>query len=64
MVTEFNKYGFAGIKEGNKWGIIREDGTIIVEPKYEISSNVEPEFIGQYYKINYGGEMYFTDEVI
>ena len=64
MVTEFNKYGFAGIKEGNKWGIIKQDGTIIVEPTYEISSNTEPEFIGPYYKINYGGEMYFTDETI
>lgn len=64
MVTEFNKYGFAGIKEGNKWGIIKEDGTIIVEPTYEISSNVEPEFIGKYYKINYGGVAYFTDEKI
>lgn len=64
MVTEFNKYGFAGIKEGNKWGVIKEDGTIIVEPTYEISSNAEPEFIGKYYKINYGGVMYFTDEKI
>ena len=64
MVTEFNKYGFAGIKEGDKWGIIRQDGTIIVEPIYEIPSNTEPEFIGKYYKINYGGEMYFTDEKI
>lgn len=64
MVTEFNKYGFAGIKEGNKWGVINEDGTIIVEPIYEISSNAEPEFIGKYYKINYGGVMYFTDEKI
>lgn len=64
MVTEFNKYGFAGIKEGDKWGIIRQDGTIIVDPMYEIPSNTEPEFIGKYYKINYGGEMYFTDEKI
>lgn len=64
MVTEFNKYGFAGIKEGDKWGIIRQDGTIIVEPIYEIPSNAEPEFIGKYYKINYGGERYFTDEKI
>lgn len=64
MVTEFNKYGFAGIKQGNKWGIIKEDGTILVQPSYEISSNVEPEFIGKYYKINYGGAVYFTDEKI
>ena len=64
MVTEFNKYGFAGIKEGNKWGVIKEDGTIIVKPTYEIPSSAEPEFIGQYYKINYGGETYFTNETI
>ena len=64
MVTEFNKYGFAGIKEGNKWGIINNKGTIIVEPTYEINSSAEPEFIGRYYKINYGGEDYFTDEKI
>ncbi len=64
MVTEFNEYGFAGIKQGNKWGIINEEGTIIVEPTYEITSSAEPEFIGRYYKINYGGEDYFTDEKI
>lgn len=64
MVTEFNRYGFAGIKEGNKWGVIREDGTIIVAPTYEISDNAEPEFIGKYHKINYGGVSYFTDDKI
>ena len=64
MVTEFNRYGFAGIKEGNKWGVIREDGTIIVTPTYEISDNTEPEFIGKYHKINYGGVSYFTDDKI
>ena len=64
MVTEFNKYGFAGIKQENKWGIINEQGRIIVEPTYEITSSAEPEFLGRYYKINYGGEDYFTDEKI
>lgn len=64
MVTEFNKYGFAGIKEGNKWGVIKEDGTIIIAPTYEIPSNTEPEFIGKYHKINYGGVSYFTDDKI
>lgn len=64
MVTEFNRYGFAGIKEGNKWGVIREDGTVIAAPTYEISSNTEPEFIGKYHKINYGGVSYFTDDKI
>ncbi len=62
MVTEFNKYGFAGIKQNDRWGIINSDGTIIISPTYEITSSAEPEFIGKYYKINYGGEDYFTSE--
>ena len=29
MVTEFNKYGFAGIKKGGKWGVVNIKGEII-----------------------------------
>lgn len=62
-VTEFNKYGFAGVKQNGKWGIINNEGIVIKDPVYEISNQVEPEFIGQYYKIMYGfGEFYYTDE--
>ena len=32
MVTEFNKYGFAGIKKGGKWGVVNIKGEIIQEP--------------------------------
>lgn len=64
-VTEFNEYGFAGIKKGDKWGIIGEDGKVIEAPVYKIEEkNIEPEFLGEYYKIYYGyGESYFTDKV-
>lgn len=63
-VTEFNKYGFAGIKKNNKWGILDSDGNIIVNPIYTIDQrNVEPDFLGKYYKINYDGESYYTSEV-
>lgn len=61
-VTEFNKYGFAGIKQNGKWGIINEEGIVIVEPVYEITNQIEPDFIGNYYKVTYGfGEFYYTD---
>ena len=30
MVTEFNSYGFAGIKQGNKWGVIDTTGNIVL----------------------------------
>lgn len=61
-VTEFNKYGFAGIKQNGKWGIINKEGIVIVEPVYEITNQIEPDFIGSYYKVTYGfGEFYYTD---
>lgn len=60
MVTEFNTNGFAGIKKDGKWGSINEEGKIIVEPVYEITENM-PEFVGQYYKVDYGyGTPYYT----
>lgn len=64
-VTEFNSYGFAGIKKDGKWGVINDSGEIVIEPTYNIEeTNTAPEFLGQYYKIYYGyGESYYTDHV-
>lgn len=63
-VTEFNKYGFAGIKQNGKWGVIDKSGNIIVEPIYLIEQkNTEPKFLGKYYEINYNGDTYYTNEV-
>lgn len=62
-VTEFNEYKYAGIKKDNKWGVIDSTGKVILEPKYEITSNEEPSFLGEFYKITYGfGEVYFTNK--
>lgn len=59
-VTELNQYGFAGIKQDGKWGVINSDGQVIVEPTYELNYN-EPTFIGEYYQVVYGnGEIYYT----
>lgn len=63
MVTEFNEYGFAGIKKDKKWGVINSKGEILVKPTYTIEWN-EPEFIGKYCKLNFGyGFEYYTDEL-
>lgn len=63
LVTEFNEYGFAGIKKNGKWGVVNSNGEVIVEPKYEISWN-EPEFINKYCKMNFGyGFEYYTDQI-
>ena len=62
LVTEMNKYGFAGIKKNDKWGVIDETGKVILTPTYKVDN--EPEFIGKYYRANFGyGFEYYTDEV-
>lgn len=61
-VTEVNEYGYAAIQKDNKWGVINQNGEIIVEPTYELQDEIEPSFIGQYHKVTYGfGEFYFED---
>jgi len=64
-VTEFNKYGFAGIKQNGKWGVINKNGEIIQEPIYTLrDTETIPEFIGKYYKVKYEyGQMYYTNKV-
>lgn len=64
--TEFNKYGFAGIRINGKWGVINSNGEILLQPIYKLEELIgEPEFIGKYYKVVSGyGEIYYTDEII
>ena len=63
FVTEFNEYGFAGIKLNGKWGVINSEGKIIQEPVYSIDSN-NPRFIGKYYENSLGyGELYYISEI-
>ena len=60
-VTEFNEYGFAGIQKDGKWGVIKQDGTVLKEPIYELNGQTTPEFLGVYYQVQYGsGQIYYT----
>ena len=59
--TDLNSYGYAGIKLDGKWGVVNSNGEIIVEPTYTVNTQTEPEFIKDYYKVEYGyGEFYYT----
>lgn len=62
-VTEFNQYGFAGIKKDGKWGSVDQKANIVIEPIYTLSiDNSEISFIGKYYKFIYGyKKFYYTD---
>ena len=60
-VTDLNSYGYAGIKLDGKWGVVNANGEVIVEPTYTFNKQTEPEFIKDYYKVEYGyGEFYYT----
>lgn len=62
-VTEFNEYGFAAVKKEGKWGAINEQGEEVVKPSYQLNEEIEPIFLGKYYKVTYAfGEFYYTDE--
>lgn len=59
--TDLNVYGYAGIKLEGKWGVVNANGEIIIEPTYTFNTQEEPEFIKEYYKVEYGyGEFYYT----
>lgn len=59
--TDVNEYGFAGIKLGGKWGVVNSEGKVILEPQYIVNTQLEPSFIGEYYKVEFGfGEFYYT----
>lgn len=59
--TDVNEYGFAGIKLGGKWGVVNSEGKVVIEPQYIINTQLEPSFIGEYYKVEFGfGEFYYT----
>ena len=59
-VTDLNSYGYAGIKLDGKWGVVNANGEVIVEPTYTFNTQTEPEFIKEYYKVEYGyGEFYY-----
>lgn len=62
-ITDFNDYGFAGVRLVDKWGVVDTEGKVIVEPEYKFASTLEPNFIGKYYQVTFGfGEIYYTDE--
>lgn len=58
-ITEFNEYGFAGIKLNGLWGVIGLDGKEVIAPKYNLENNKSINFIGKWH-IGIDGT-YYTD---
>lgn len=60
-VTDLDSYGYAGIKLDGKWGVVDANGKVILEPTYTFNVQTEPQFIKDYYRVEYGyGEFYYT----
>lgn len=63
MVTEFNEYGFAGIKKDGKWGSMNLKGEIVQEPIYTLKWT-NPNFIGKFYRsAEWNSDLYYTDKI-
>lgn len=64
MVTDFNAYGFAGIRKDGKWGVMNKEGTIVQEPIYKLNW-LQPSFLGKYYCVNSwnGDTKYSSDDL-
>lgn len=48
-VTEFNEFGFAGVKLNGLWGVIGLDGKEIVSPRYNLDNNKTINFINKWH---------------
>ncbi len=58
--NEFNKNGYAAVKENGKWKAININGEITTELEYEFPKEEYPNFINKYYQYTYGhGEVCF-----
>lgn len=64
MVTDFNEYGYAGIKLNGMWGVIEQSShQIIQEPTYELEW-IQPNFIGKYYRVRaWNGDARYSDDL-
>lgn len=58
-VTEFNKYGYAGVKKDGLWGVINIKGEVVLQPTYNLDKNSTIDFIGKWHK-GIGAD-YYTD---
>lgn len=47
--TEFNQYGYAGVKKDGLWGSLNKEGNIVIEPTYQLDENLVIDFVGKWH---------------
>ena len=47
---EQNEYGYCAVKKDGKWGVLKSDGTILLEPSINLDNNLYINFISDWYR--------------
>ena len=47
--TEQNEFGYAAVKLNGKWGALKSDGAMILEPTVDLEENLYIDFIGEWH---------------
>ena len=49
---EQNAYGYCIVNKDGLWGVLKSDGTVILEPSVDLSENIYTDFIGTWHRYN------------
>lgn len=47
---EQNEFGYSAVKKDGKWGVLKADGTVILEPSINLDENLYVDFIDTWYR--------------
>lgn len=50
--TEQNEYGYCAVKKDGKWGCLKSDGSVVVEPCYSLDEYLYVNFVGIWHRYN------------
>ena len=50
--TEQNSFGYCAVKKDGKWGAIKSDGTVVLEPSENLDEYLYIDFISEYHRYN------------
>ena len=51
------------VLQDKKWGVLNKDGSVLVEPTYDLGVQAQPSFIANYYMIDNGsGQIYYAKD--
>lgn len=49
---EQNSFGYCAVKKDGKWGVLKSDGTVILEPSIDLDNYLYIDFIAQWHRYN------------